>query len=208
MPVTLIRPFVDRGAAFDSFDETGQQVAVFEFDATLSESRSRSVAWTEHPVEDGTVVTDHGTLSQETASFSGKIARSSLAKNPGIPNEPGRLEAATDALFAILAAKQEVTVFSPFKILEGYRVASVSVARSPDSGQAADYTVELVKIATVSSELVAAAPATVKADKRAAATPEQAGGTQTGTETTPDGEAGPDGLKSWGAESVDFFMGE
>lgn len=207
--LSLVFPPAQTGAEFESYDDDGR-LSLFVFDVTQSETHTQSVDWTEHPTESGANVTDHGTLSQPTASYSGTLSRTSIATNPRIANEPGRLEQAVQTLFEMVAARTRVTIFTPFRVLEDYRLVSVSVSRSVEIGQAAEFTLDLKKITTVEAQSVDIPPALVKPAARAQATKETSAGTQTASETSADAEAGPDdgtGRRSWGKQGLDFLTG-
>lgn len=204
--LSLVYPAADQGAEFEQYDADGN-LLLFVFDATLGESHTVEVDWTEHPVEDGAVISDHAVVTQETVSFTGTLSRTSLATNPRIANEPGRLEQAAQTLLNMAASKNRVTAFTPFRVLEDYRISAVTINRSPDAGQAAEFNIDLKKITVVSSEQVDIPPALVKAKTRNQATKEGSAGTQTATQTDADTEAGQGDPRSWGVNLSDFFTG-
>lgn len=207
--LSLVYPAAQQGAEFEQYDDEGN-LTLFVFDATLGETHSVAVEWTEHPVEDGAVVSDHATVMQQTTSFTGTLSRTSLATDPRIANEPGRLEQAADTLLQMAANKTRVTVFTSFRVLDDWRIAAVNIKRSPEIGQAAEFTVDLKKIVIVSSEQVDIPPTLVKPAARNQATPEGSAGTQTATQTDANTEAGPDdgtGRRSWGKGGKDFLTG-
>lgn len=188
MTVLLLYQPPTHGAQFKAVGDFGIP-ALFEFDATLSESHALSVEYTEHPTEDGFKISDAGIVGQDQVSFTGSISRTSLNPAPWLANLPGRLERATEVLYYITQSRLPVTVSTPFRVLVDYYITSIKVSRSPETGQAADYSIELKKINTVSSASVAIPLALLAPPVAPGGSAAVNAGTQTAAQTNADAQA-------------------
>ena len=101
---------------------------------------------TEHPVEDGSVITDHIKNNLETGTVSGLITNFSIKKKFQTGNFS---QDAYDELKRIWRDRQPVTITTIMEKYENVAIESVDVARSDDTGQAIVLNISFKKITTV-----------------------------------------------------------
>jgi len=151
------------------------------FDATISDTSSGAVEWTQHAIESGAVISDHAIKRPRTFSITGTVTRTPL--NDIDAGNVTRLEDAVDRLFRLMDARQLVTVTNGLWVLSGYGITSVDVSRDSGTGQAATISVALQEITVVSTQTAQIPPEQVAAEQQDTATAQSDQGTQTGTES-------------------------
>jgi hypothetical protein len=153
------------------------------FDATLSDSRTGTVTWTDHAVEDGATISDHATRNAEEWELGGVLTRTPFAGMPD-PTSATRVEDAIDRLFAMKDALQPVTISNGLHVKGSLGITRVSVTRSGASdGQSPRVSVGLKEIVVVSAKTAQIAPARVAPGKRDSATGNTDAGTQSATDS-------------------------
>ena len=215
----LFRPARKQGAQMLSTAlEDGSELRSVYLDATLSESFESSLSWTEHPVEDGSTISDHAVRLPRKLSLSGVVTRAPAAMITGPNPDPAHLDDTIRALEGLMTDRQPVSVYTGLRAYPRLYVESLSVSRSAGDGQRANVQMSLREIEIVEAQTALVPPLPVVPEKKADATPEQSQGTQSPTETTPTSETGgsPTGDdaedKSFAADLWDrgssFFGGE
>lgn len=164
-------------------DEVAYEVTL---DIATSDSRGGSITWTSHPVERDAPATDHGIRDQLTLSITGKMTRTPLTYEAinGEP-DPERFDNALDDIEAIRDERLRVDVISGQRVYLGYRIASATISRGQDTGQAAEVAIDLVQLREVSARdekvpprKTAKKPATTKTDAGTASTDADASATE------------------------------
>ncbi len=209
MALSLIPAPAKAGTTFSAADDlTGIPLETITFDATLDETVSQGVDFTEFPVESGRAVSDHGVVQQPTASFSGVISLTSL--DPTVLPDPLRLGNIFDSLLKMAEDKQPVTVVDGLMVLFDYYITNVSISRdSAGGGNQMIVQIDLKKIRIVDSLKIEIPASILRAAKRAAGTAAASAGTQSGVPTSATAAAGPSvgGTRSWGKAGADFLTG-
>ncbi len=135
-------------------------------DATMSETHRKEVELTSHPVEEGSVITDHARKKPDKVTIEGIITNTPVGSFPrpvfsrGIsiqsstdadvePGEPGRAHEAYAYLKDLMDRRTPVAISTPFEEYESMILKSLSVTRKADVGDALAFTVEAEKVRVV-----------------------------------------------------------
>jgi len=119
----------------------------FDADLTISEQHEREAAITEHPVEDGSTISDHVILAPERVTLSGFVTDSGMRGA-----EPGNTQAAFNKLDAAWASREVMQIVTGRKTYENMILVSTSLPRErPESMQ---FTLEFQQIRLVTPEVV------------------------------------------------------
>jgi len=173
-----------RGASLSSSEgEGGAALREMWLDATVSESESLTVDWTEHPIESGASVTDHAVVRQPELSLEGVITRTPLWMSAEADNvDPAHLDTQLDALRGMLADREPILIVTGLRAYEGYRMTSLTISRAAGDGQSVKVSMALKPMQIVEAGTVLLPPLPVKPAKASAAKPGEDGGTQTTTD--------------------------
>lgn len=179
-----------RGASLSSNEgEGGAALREMWLDATVSESESLTVDWTEHPIESGASVTDHAVVRQPELSLEGVITRTPLWMSAEAGNvDPAHLDTQLDALRGMLADREPILIVTGLRAYEGYRMTSLTISRAAGDGQSVKVSMSLKPMQIVEAGTVLLPPLPIKPAKANSAKPGEDGGTQ----TTTDGGDGAD----------------
>lgn len=139
---------------------TGSDGTVLEFDATLSETHSGSSQPTDHPVEDGSVVTDHVIDQPDKLEIHGVISNHPiliLASVRAQPSVEGGDPAtrAEDAYAAIVRLQKTATLITVGTRLQDYEdmlITDRSVTRDKDTSEILDVQLSLREFQIATSE--------------------------------------------------------
>jgi len=174
-----------RGASLTSYEQDGPQLREMWLDATLSESESVSVDWTEHPIESGATITDHAVVQPPELSLEGVLTRSPLWMTPEADNlDPSHLDTQLDALRGMLADREPILIVTGLKAHEGYRLTSLTVSRSPEDGQSVKVSMTLKPVQIVEAGTVLLPPLPIKPAKAPDAAKDGEGGTKSPTDAS------------------------
>jgi hypothetical protein len=105
---------------------------VFQADLTESEGRDLTVNWTDRPVEDGSVITEHGTVQPEMFNLDTVHTAWPLAPVPGY--DPQRVIDADDALRELARARQPLTLVTGWWVTEVV-ITKVGAKQSSGDGE-------------------------------------------------------------------------
>jgi hypothetical protein len=176
--VVLLKARARNGAQVSQ--ETSDLAVVF--DATLSDSYSRSASVTDHPLEDATTVSDHVVREPGQATISGVLTRTTLGTVD--PESPTRVDDALDRLDRLITDGQPVSIVTGLRSLVSYVVTGLTVSRSdPSQGQAPRVQLTLKELVTAASQVVQIPPERVAAAQQDGATAQSDQGTATPTES-------------------------
>jgi hypothetical protein len=135
-----------------------------EVQCTVSDRPRVEVEVTDHPVADGANPTDHARLKPVTLSLEGVFSQASLEADDVTAAE--RME----ALWAILLARETVTVYAPRRTYELMMPTSLEEPRDGKSGAGRRFSMTLKQIRVVATAEVAlptyASDAARKGDKK------------------------------------------
>jgi hypothetical protein len=137
---------------------------IIEFDVLTDESWSDSVEWTEHPVESGLAITDHGIRQPTEVTLSGVFTDTPLTPAP-LP-VPDRAKQAYDRLLEMMERREIVTVITGLRVHESMGVAAVDKTKDVTTGRAVIPVVTLREIRIVNSVSIPIPPAILAAAQK------------------------------------------
>lgn len=127
-----------------------------QVDAALSQSHTKTVEVTKHPIEDGADAADHAILRPDSYALDGLVSNTPLVSAAEM--ETGvyarRAETARDVLEGIAAARRPVTVDTGSKVLEQMMLSKLTFTAS--GGDCTRFNAALEQITTKRSETSAA----------------------------------------------------
>ncbi len=135
-------------------------VGNLELDAVLDEGHSWEATVTTSPVEKGSDITDSIQMQPERLTVRGFVSDSPLVASAtvaGVVNGGAvgnRTQAVFELLRRLMEARELVTVYTKYRIYTDMAIKSVDIPRSPEVGEALEFTMEFVKVRLVSTQLV------------------------------------------------------
>jgi len=148
-------------------------IASIDFDATLDELHDWRNEVTQNPVESGSPVTDHVIERPDRLKLTGTITNSPLrgefaGQYFGGDNESPRIQTAFDAIRELFKSRDVVVVYTKHAIYTDMVIESVSIPRNAQIGEEVQFTMELVNVRFVDTQLVKLPPGiSAKNDKKA-----------------------------------------
>lgn len=143
-----------------------KSIGSLEIDAVLTETVQAENTITDHPVEGGSLVTDHAYNLPIRVSIEGIFGQASILSGIGI-------EAARDALFAAYRDREPIDVVTGLDTYPRMVIESLSIPRR--GGDALRFTATLKQLTFVESRRVDLADDAADGTKDAAAAPRNAG---------------------------------
>lgn len=165
-------------------DDAGTGVIGLELDATILESPQYGATPTQSDVETGADITDHVELDPERLSIQGIVTNTPIDLLSGgiaISENP-----AQDALFYLLELYRRREPFDfvgGLKVYSDMIITSFNPSRTPQTGNALEFTMTMQQIRIVDSEVVAVT--NFKEEVEHTAGDEQSLGTQATDDATP-----------------------
>jgi hypothetical protein len=126
----------------------GLAIGEWEFDATTAETVDAPVEVSAFPVEDGSTITDHATVSPRTISITGIITAAPLDTADQFSDRLGWL---MDDMFELRKRREPVAIFSEIGLFENMLISSVSATFSTDGGQAIALDVTMTEVLIANS---------------------------------------------------------
>lgn len=190
MATPYVRPKARTGPTLESFDvDTFLVVDSITFHATVEESHEKSATITDHPIEEGAVVSDHVQREPDRYSATLLVTNTPLDITPeSLLVDPDRVAATDDAISRTMDAGRPVQVIGAFRRYPQMLIESYTVGRNAQNGQALFAQLSLRAFQTVQAEETAIPPAIASPPKKVDAAPAVDGGTQTGTQTSIEAE--------------------
>jgi len=148
-------------------------ISSIDFDATLDELHDWRNEVTQNPVESGSPVTDHVIERSDRLKLTGTITNSPLrgefaGQYFGGDNESPRIQTAFDAIRELFKSRDVVVVYTKHAIYTDMVIESVSIPRNAQIGEEVQFTMELVNVRFVDTQLVKLPPGiSAKKDKKA-----------------------------------------
>jgi hypothetical protein len=128
-------------------------------DAALSEKHALKVTLTKHPVEAGVAPSDHATLQPQTFGVEGMFTNLPLSQTQQQARAGGRfVSQMVDLLFATVAAREAITVQTELRKYTNMIMTSLSMPRTPDVGEAVQFSAEFEEVRFVQTQTVTLAP--------------------------------------------------
>lgn len=146
-------------------------IASLDFDATLDELHEWKSEVTQNPVETGSPITDHVIEKPDKLRLQGVITNSPLrgelaGQYFGGDTQSPRIQTAFDAIRALHKAREVVIVYTKHAVYDNMVIESVSIPRNAQIGEEIQFTMELVNIRLVSTQMVTTPPG-ISAKKKA-----------------------------------------
>ena len=153
-------------------------IASIDFDATLDELHEWKNEVTQNPVETGSPITDHIIEKPDKLRLQGVITNSPLrgefaGQYFGGDTSSPRIQTAFEAIRALHLARDTVVVYTKHAIYLNMAIESVSIPRNAQIGEEVQFTMELVNIRLVCTQMVTMPPGispkkTAKSDTKTA----------------------------------------
>lgn len=151
-------------------------VTQIPLDVRQAETHSFSATVTEHPVEEGSLVTDHVHLQPDAISLEGFVSNTPVASIPAsvaylkgdTASRQGysRSADAYDVLMMVYRARTPLTVVTRYQIFEDMIIEGLEIPQSRDRGTGLWFSMKLKKITIVETLTAALPPDVVAALKR------------------------------------------
>lgn len=134
-----------------------------DFDATLDELHEWKNEVTQNPVETGSPITDHVIEKPDKLRLQGVITNSPLrgefaGQYFGGDTQSPRIQTAFEAIRELHKARDVVVVYTKHAIYTDMVIESVSIPRNAQIGEEMQFTMELVNIRLVATQLVTLPP--------------------------------------------------
>lgn len=124
-------------------------VVELQADLTIKETHERNAETTDHPVEDGSFISDHIIIKPETVQLEGFLTDSRAIL---FGNNKGRTQNGFDLLETLWAAQEVVTLITAYKNYDNMVITNITMPRERPSSMI--FTMRLKKIKIVSTEFV------------------------------------------------------
>lgn len=142
------------------------RIGLVEFDASLSETHSMNAAVTDHPVEEGSEISDHIRRQPDSVQITGIVSDTpiiwlaSIAAPSPLMNDltpvRDRAELAYAELQRLMNQGETVEVVTSLRIYENMAITSLSITRDSINGNVLNATIGLREIIVAKSETVSA----------------------------------------------------
>lgn len=142
---------------FNFSNDSRRKVAIggIELDATIREGHERCNVVTDHPIEDGSSVSDHIYSEPERLTIDGEISDTPVALFGGLVGLSSRRSVeAYEQLMALWEERELVTVVTGFQIYTDMAITNVSCPRDQKTGRRLLFTCEMKKVRKVSTQVV------------------------------------------------------
>jgi len=138
-------------------------IASLDFDATLDELHEWKNEVTQNPVETGSPITDHIIEKPDKLRLQGVITNSPLrgefaGQYFGGDTQSPRIQTAFDAIRELHKSRDVVVVYTKHAIYTDMAIESVSIPRNAQIGEEVQFTMDLVNIRLVSTQMVTLPP--------------------------------------------------
>jgi hypothetical protein len=152
-------------------EKTKARIGVVELDASLSETHSMSAEVTNHPLEEGSEISDHIRKQPDSIQITGVVSNTPLvylaniqAPSPLVNDltpVSDRAELAYVELQRIMSQGETVEVVTSLRTYENMALTSLSITRDAASGNVLNASMDLREVIIAKSEVVSApVPAT------------------------------------------------
>ena len=144
-------------------DTSLKGIQSIEFDATLEELHDWQNEVTQNPVEEGAPVSDHIIATPDKLRLSGVITNSPLrgefaGQYFGGDTASPRIQTTFEALRALHEARDTITAYTKHAVYRDMAIQSISIPRNAQIGEEVQFTMELVNIRMVRTQMVALPP--------------------------------------------------
>lgn len=143
-----------------------------EFEVITSETHNWTAQTTSNPVEKGEPVSDHVQRDPDTLQINGIISNASVRGKLGTLLDrmadglslESPVQQAFDKLYALMEDKRPMTVYTQYKIYPDMVLTSLSIPRSPESGESIEFNATFTHVRCVSTMLVSSEDAGISSE--------------------------------------------
>ena len=141
----------------------GNVLGNLELDASLEEGHEWTAEATSNPVEEGSPATDHVIENADKIRLRGVVSDSPMVLSSTVPDILGtlvgsRAQDAFDLLRAIIKKREPVTVYTKHRIYPDMVLTAVNIPRTPQDGEAIEFTAEFINLRKVATHIVDVPP--------------------------------------------------
>lgn len=137
-------------------------VGIVQFDASVNEVHSDEAEITDHPIEEGSIVSDHirkkpasieinGLVTNTPITFLASVFGKSPLVNNIVPSLGTRVNDAYEELLRVMEAGETVDVITSLRDYENMAITSMTVNRNAQTGNVLDCTISLREIIIANS---------------------------------------------------------
>ena len=144
------------GFISSTFGELVTQIGTVELDANMNEVSTKSSRVTEHPVEDGSNITDNVVDDPEELQIDGLISNTPADLIEALSTQVTRAEDAWNELVRLKDEREPISVFTSRREYEDMIIQRLVRTRNAGIGDAVQFSISLKTIRKVASEVVAA----------------------------------------------------
>lgn len=147
-----------------SVNPTLANIEELVLDASISETHTFKNQVTNHPVEDGSMITDHAFTEPDSLQIEGFITNTPIlvvnSPRVRVGDEPNRVLVAFDVLFRIRNDKELVTIVTGLRVYFDMMLTSLTIPRNKEVGKdtlrftASFQQIQFVKSATVAIDKI------------------------------------------------------
>ena len=132
------------------------KVGSLEIEATLSEQHNMTATVSKFPVEGGSIVSDHIVNDPEKVTLECFISNTPIGQDPGNFSQD-----AFDQLKKLWEARELLDIVTQYKVYTDMAITDISVPLNNKTGQAIQFTIDLLKIKKVAATTVTVYSATL-----------------------------------------------
>lgn len=130
------------------------KLSPIEFDVVTSESHKAQSSATNHPIEDGSAISDHVMLDPATLDVTGIISRHPVMYGASMSQSPTRDADAYEALQTMHASRTPMTVTTSLGVYENMVMTSLEVSRDLSTATAIVARMSFIRVQIVEGESV------------------------------------------------------
>lgn len=191
------------------FRSDGYSVGEVTIDLILSEDHSLSAAVTQHPVQDGSVVSDHITVLPRSGTMRALVSNHSLSAAEAQSDEDetwkelyergasatlrNRAQEAWEALKKVVEAKELITIVTALEVYDNVALTGIRTTRDGETGDSLEIEIDFEQVNRVSLKetrvTLQVQPKDMKSTINQKSAVEIATGQQVGIEATEEEEA-------------------
>jgi hypothetical protein len=131
----------------------GDTIEVISLDATISTGLSWPATVTEHPVEDGSLISDHVRLDSETVTVTGFVTNTPVTLL-GVGADDSLARGAMDALVELRESKELVQIVTDVHSFADMMLTTLDAPRDATNPNALEFTALFTKVRKVSTAVI------------------------------------------------------
>jgi len=128
-------------------------LGIVSLDINESEMFTRAKKVTRHPIESGATISDHIQDEPDTLEITGFISQTVISLDDWISEPVTRAEDGYNKLLELMDTKKPISIVTPKATYENMAIERISRPRDATIGQGAKFTISMIQIVTVESEI-------------------------------------------------------